>query len=64
MFLAKCVFLMTNNLQQERIYIDGILLEIYSTRVCCPDQSVNIWFLSVTVSQRSSSDLFIYLFIY
>ena len=48
-FLAKCVFLMANNLEQER-NIDGIC----STCVCCPEQSINIWFLSDTVRQRSS----------
>jgi hypothetical protein len=56
-FLAKCVFLMANNLEQE-LNIDGILLEIYSTCVCCPGQrqSINTWFLSDTVRQRSSSN--------
>ena len=54
-FLAKCVFLMANNLEKE-LNIDGILLEICSTCVCCPGQSINIWFLSDTVRQRSSSN--------
>ena len=54
-FLAKCVFLMANNLEQE-LNIDGVLLEICSTCVCCPGQSINIWFLSDTVRQRSSSN--------
>ena len=46
-FLAKCVFLMANNLEEE-LNIDGILLEICSTCVCCPGQSINIWLLSDT----------------
>jgi hypothetical protein len=46
---------MANNLEQE-LNIDGILLEICSTCVCCPEQSINIWFLSDTVCQRSSSN--------
>ena len=54
-FLAKCVFLMVNNLQQE-LNIDRILLEICSTCVCCPGQNINIWFLSDTVRQQSSSN--------
>jgi hypothetical protein len=54
-FLAKCVFLTANNLEQE-LNIDGILLEICSTCVCCPGQSINIWFLSDTARQRSSSN--------
>ena len=54
-FLAKCVLLMGNNLEQE-LNIDGILLEICSTCVCCPGQSINICFLSDTVRQRSSSN--------
>ena len=49
------VFLMANNLEQE-LNINGILLEIYSTCVFCPGQSINIWFLSDTVHQRSSSN--------
>jgi hypothetical protein len=47
-FLAKCVFLMANNLEQE-LDIDGILLETCSTCVCCPGQSINIWFLNDAV---------------
>jgi hypothetical protein len=47
-FLAKCVFLMANNLKQER-KIDGLLLEICSTCVCYPGTSINIWILSETV---------------
>jgi hypothetical protein len=54
-FLAKYVFLMANNLEQE-LNIDGILLEICNICVCCPGQSINIWFLSDTVRQRSSSN--------
>jgi hypothetical protein len=44
-FLAKCVFSVANNLEQE-LNIAGILLEICSKCVCCPGQSINIWFLS------------------
>jgi hypothetical protein len=51
-FLAKCVFLMA----KKELNIDGILLEVCSTCVCCPGQSINIWFLSDTVRQRSSSN--------
>jgi hypothetical protein len=54
-FLAKRVFFMANNVEQE-LNIDGILLEICSTCVCCPGQSKSIWFLSDTVRQRSSSN--------
>ena len=55
-FLAKCVFSMANNLEHE-LNIDGIFLEIGSTCViCCPGQSINIWFLNDTVCQRSSSN--------
>ena len=54
-FLAKCVFLMANNLEQEH-NIDEILLKMCSTCVCCPGQSINICFLSDTVRQRSSSN--------
>jgi hypothetical protein len=54
-FLAKCVFLMANDLEQE-LNIDGILLEICSTCVRCPGQSINICFLSDTARQRSSSN--------
>jgi hypothetical protein len=39
---------LANNLERER-NIDGILLEICSACVCCPEQSINIWFLSDTV---------------
>ena len=53
--IKLCVFLMTNNLEQE-LNIDGILLEICSTCVCYPGQSINIWFFSDTVRQRSSSN--------
>ena len=54
-FLAKCVLLMANNVEQE-INIDGILLEICSRCVCCPGRSIIIWFLSYAVRQRSSSN--------
>jgi hypothetical protein len=54
-FLAKCVFFMANNLEQE-LNIDGILLKICSTCICCPGQRKKICFLSDNVRQRSSSN--------
>jgi hypothetical protein len=52
---CKIFFSMANNLEHE-LNIDGILIEICSTCVYCPGQSINIWFLSDTVRQRSSSN--------
>jgi hypothetical protein len=49
-----------NTVEQEHINIDGILLEICSTCICCPEQSINIWFLSDTVCQRSSFMTFVF----